>query len=649
VTLCDHGGVCLPATTFGWQNGTIVPTVIANVAGQNGTLSAYRPYVADFNADGLPDIMWDEGRLASAEDPTSNGKRVLWTGTNGGDFTVTSNFAGQDGQLYNYAPVVADFNRDGRADVLWHKYDGSTTDWMSTGTGAFTITATGKAPFWNEPDGEGGWVAVYFRPGLVADYNGDGRADVVWTPGPSTIYSKSYIKVWWGQIWWGTAWWERNGCDSFPGWGGCNVAAQAVDYDGDGVADVFWLATDHSGGRDWALWRRKGDTPFTDPTFTEANKGSPSNINNHAPYIVDINGDGKSDILWDKVDAYGRSTGQRSLWLGKGDGTFVEQTNVSGQDGTLAAYRPYPGDFNGDGIPDLLWVQTDTSGRSLGARVLWSGKGDGTFTVVSNFGGQDGTVIGFVPVIADFNGDGKADILWDSRKSGDTRSTGTRVLWLSDGVAPDLTTSITTGIGAKVTVAYKSMTDSAVYTKHSDGVDPIIDLQGPMPLVSKVDASNALGGVVSTGYAFAGAKAHQDGRGFLGFRQMTVTDLQTGIVVATSYRQDFPFVGLLESETKKLGTATLGSTSHTYAATALGGTRKRVSLTQSVANSADLNGSALPTVNSKYEYDTFGNATKIVVWTSDGFVKTTTNTYSNDTAKWLLGRLTRATVQSSGP
>jgi hypothetical protein len=322
-------------------------------------------------------------------------------------------------------------------------------------------------------------------------------------------------------------------------------------------------------------------------------------------------------------------------------------------------------DFNGDGLPDILWVQetggspqqeqiggSGTSGPSAPARVVWLSKADGSFTVITNFAGQDGTLTGYAPVIADFNGDGKADILWDSRTGTDTRSTGTRVLWLSDGVAPDLMTSVTTGLGAKVTVTYKSMTDSSVYTKDTTppgGLVDVIDLQGPMALVSKVDVSNALGGVVSTGYAYAGAKSDLNGRGFLGFRQMTVKDLQTNLVQTTTYRQDYPYVALVASDTKKLGAVTLNATTHTYGATPLGGTRHQVFLTYSVASSADLDGSPLPTVSSRFWYDTYGNATKIVVWTTDGFVKTTTNTYTNDTANWLLGRLTRATVQSSGP
>jgi hypothetical protein len=270
-----------------------------------------------------------------------------------------------------------------------------------------------------------------------------------------------------------------------------------------------------------------------------------------------------------------------------------------------------------------------------------------TFTVITNYAGQNGTLSGYAPILGDFNGDGKTDIVWDSRAGTDTRSTGTRTMWLSDGVPADIMVSVTTGVGATVAITYKSLIDASVYTKDATASDPMLDLQGPIYVVSRVDADNGIGGTVGSTYAYAGAKAHQDGRGFLGFRKMTVTDLQTNIVQTTNYRQDFPFVTLVASETRKLGNTTLSTTTNVYGATALGGTRYQVFLNQSQASGADLDGSVLPTATSAYQYDTYSNATQIQVAATDGFSKTTTNTYTNDATNWFLGRLTNASVTSS--
>jgi hypothetical protein len=164
-----------------------------------------------------------------------------------------------------------------------------------------------------------------------------------------------------------------------------------------------------------------------------------------------------------------------------------------------------------------------------------------------------------------------------------------------------------------------------------------------------VQSSNGIGGNFRTTYKYAGAKAQLQGRGFLGFREIVAKDEQTGIETVTTYRQDWPFTGLVASRVKKLGAQTLNQTANTYAADDLGGTRRFVKLTQSVESSWELNGTAMPTVTTTHQYDAYGNATEIAVSTGDGHSKTTTNTYTNDTTNWLLGRLTRATVVSTTP
>jgi hypothetical protein len=73
-------------------------------------------------------------------------------------------------------------------------------------------------------------------------------------------------------------------------------------------------------------------------------------------------------------------------------------------------------------------------------------------------------------------------------------------------------------------------------------------------------------------------------------------------------------------------------------------------VSQSVQSGNDLNAATLPTVTTTTQYgDNFGNATSVVVSTGDGYSKSTTNVYSNDTTNWLLGRLKSSTVQSTTP
>src|SRR5262249_60061588 len=79
------------------------------------------------------------------------------------------------------------------------------------------------------------------------------------------------------------------------------------------------------------------------------------------------------------------------------------------------------GDFNGDGVSDILWYNT-TSGQV----VIWLINGT---SVIG--GGSPGSVGS--PWIAaetgDFNGDGKSDILWYNSTSGQL------VVWLINGTS----------------------------------------------------------------------------------------------------------------------------------------------------------------------------------------------------------------------
>src|ERR1700683_881188 len=186
VTLCGGDGTCLPPTTFAWQNGAVTPTAINNIGNTNNTLTgatAARPYLANFTGSGLTSIMWDIGPNAAF--PYSSGTRYLWSFDNN-QFSVNTNFAGQNNTVANYVPVVADFNRDGRADVWWYVFGlgtfgssgeytyaaaGSTGTGLSTGDGNYA-GGTGPAP--PTPTTAPSQLLT------IVDIDGDGRPDLNW-------------------------------------------------------------------------------------------------------------------------------------------------------------------------------------------------------------------------------------------------------------------------------------------------------------------------------------------------------------------------------------------------------------------------------------------------------------------------------------
>jgi hypothetical protein len=335
--------------------------------------------------------------------------------------------------------------------------------------------------------------------------------------------------------------------------------------------------------------------------------------------------------------------------MSRGDGNFDVVSNVAGADGSYSpiSWSAQIADFNGDGKADILW--STTSVASTPERRMWIGRGDGNFDVVSNVAGADGSYnpISWSTQIADFNGDGKADILW-STTTGVSGSPERRI-WRSVGAPPDLLTTITTGLGAQTRLTYSPLTDTTIYTRDNTAVYPEQDVQAPIYAVTQVSAPDGRGGTNKRSYSYKGAKADLSGRGFLGFASVAATDMQTGVVETTTYRQDHPYVGLPKAKTKVLNGLLLNQESLSYTATSLGGTRYFVAPSQVVVSSKDLSGAVMPTITTTTQYDDYGNPTQVKVSTPDGASRTTTNTYTNDPANWLLGRLTRASISSVVP
>jgi hypothetical protein len=365
--------------------------------------------------------------------------------------------------------------------------------------------------------------------------------------------------------------------------------------------------------------------------------------------VGDFNGDGKADIY-----LFRSTDGNHSVWLNQGNGTFSNSYTWDSPPGYGIGYQAMVGDFNGDGKTDIYIFRS-----SDGTQAVWLNKGDGTFTNTYNWDPPGGYGIGYQAMLGDFNGDGRMDIYFFRS------SDGTHAVWLDSSQYPDILTSISNGLGATTTISYRPITSNTVYTKDSgtNAVSyPLIDLQAPMYVVSSVTSSNGIGGTLTTNYTYGGLKADMTGRGSLGFRWTQAVQAETGLTSRTEYRQDYPYIGLPSLMKKTLAgggnSGLLSQVTNTYGCTdfvspsgctVVAGRRYFPYVSQSTETSWDLNGAALPTIISSSQYDAWGNPTQIVVSTGDGYTKTTTNTYVNDTTNWFLGRLQRASVTSVTP
>jgi len=80
----------------------------------------------------------------------------------------------------------------------------------------------------------------------------------------------------------------------------------------------------------------------------------------HAIGTGDFNGDGMSDVLWRNANGTIRE------WLGQSDGTFIGNTDHVNFVPAAGAHVVGIADYNGDGIDDLLWSNNGTITNSLG-------------------------------------------------------------------------------------------------------------------------------------------------------------------------------------------------------------------------------------------------------------------------------------------
>ncbi|MGA9669747.1 MAG: FG-GAP-like repeat-containing protein, partial [Terracidiphilus sp.] len=180
---------------------------------------------------------------------------------------------------------------------------------------------------------------------------------------------------------------------TFPIPGGYNApdSVATSDFNGDGIPD---LAVANSGPCTISILLGTGNGTFSPATYSPISAGG-------WPLFVgvgDFNGDGMPDLV--VVDGFGSIT----VLLGNGDGTFRpangSPVTVGSRPVTLAV-----GDFNRDGKTDLAVVINGNPG----AVTVLLGNGDGTFAAAANGtiatgNGSDSIAVG------DFNGDGNPDL-----------------------------------------------------------------------------------------------------------------------------------------------------------------------------------------------------------------------------------------------
>jgi len=305
--------------------------------------------------------------------------------------------AENSGYAFWHYPAAADLNNDGILDLLLPEAGSNYID-VALGHGDGTF-GTATQIDWNEVNGTGTDEPYMVA---VADFNGDGLPDIaeVNNAGKSLCIGIG------------------NGTGSFQHQGnypvGDNPRSLVVaDFNGDGVLDI--AVANHGNmlpgntGNTISVLLGNGDGTFASAVTY------PVGPQPYAISVGDFNGDGIPDLAVANSDEYGQDCSSGvcpgstlGILLGKGDGTFNAQTVYPVQMNPIALAI---GDFNGDGIQDVVTVNELNSASGDSVTVL-IGKGDGTFSVKDSFSLPQ--ICGSVPGFSYCFGTGVSIVDWNS-------------------------------------------------------------------------------------------------------------------------------------------------------------------------------------------------------------------------------------------
>ena len=388
---CSNGVV---SVLLGKGDGTF------NSAVNYGATGTYSNSVAigDINGDGHPDLT--VSNQCNNSNQCSIGSLSVLLGIGDGTFQAAVDYA--SGGENAAAIALTDINGDGKLDLLVANEVDSNGNWMD-GSVASVLLGNGDGTFqpavsYGSGEVEGSFIAF-------ADVNGDGKPDVIMANACSDNYTctTGAVSVLLGNGD-GTL---RGGIDyNSNGWASYSVAI--ADVNGDGKPDLL-LANQCASSGSCANGTASVLLGNGDGTFQPGVSYNSGGQNAFAVAAVDVNGDGKLDLLLVNECTNNCANGSVSVLLGNGDGTF--QPAVSYGSAGLYAYSLAVGDVNGDGKPDLIISNQCNNNNSCsnGVVSVLLGNGDGTFQAAVPY--NTGAIQAFSVAVADVNGDGKLDVV----------------------------------------------------------------------------------------------------------------------------------------------------------------------------------------------------------------------------------------------
>jgi RHS repeat-associated protein len=205
--------------------------------------------------------------------------------------------------------------------------------------------------------------------------------------------------------------WSAQAAMSATPWSEATHQLAFGDFNGDGRADVLYVAKDHTLPSGIAL--SDGISPsINHQSWASNHLGIPWHSGTYKAFVADFNGDTRADILLQR-----QSQGDHYLLFSNSTGQInaISQTipsNLGGQIWSADAHRIVVGDFDGNGRRDVFLQALDAAGLNA----VYLASASGTFSSAQQTWGN--SHMGFrwslrnaVVHAGDFNGDAKSDLL----------------------------------------------------------------------------------------------------------------------------------------------------------------------------------------------------------------------------------------------
>jgi RHS repeat-associated protein len=248
-------------------------------------------------------------------------------------------------------------------------------------------------------------------------------------------------------------------------------------------------------------------------------------------------------------------------------------------------------DFNNDGKSDIITrdARYSSSVFQIGVVKWYASTGD-YFTCVSTISSTIKEYsYGKYFVSGDFNGDGRSEMMNYGYDFYDGIGSGSWVLYhtFNYNFNAYLLNKVTDGLNMKYNIDYRpldysNINDDHFYTKGTTEVYPVSDIQPPLYCVKATNLYDGTNNFNKT-YTYAKATVHKQGLGFLGFSEVTQTNVSLGVKTISAFSKKtvvngttYYTGGLVNQKTQTVLGADISEIQNTYEVTEIDAVNKRI-------------------------------------------------------------------------